>query len=161
MGKVSLPGVRMQRTIFIGIILIIIIFGVIINQTPKESGDGYNIVFDEMPDIRNEGIYYNNAEIGHITSILKGSKGITVLTVTLDKALVQDLGMGVVFFPDHGILNAFRIKSTTAPLPEDFVFCGFSSEAGLKWFKLRTIFSNRISSASRRALKLFRKSGLS
>lgn len=153
----------MQRTLIIFIIVIAIVLGIALNKTPQEQdeGDGHIIVFNEMPNIHKEGIYYQNKEVGQITDTIKGSKGIIAFTVSLDKAFVQTMGINVVFFPEHGVLSADRLQSVTPPLPDYFIFCGFSSKARLKWFKFRTLFNNRITSANRRALKLYRKSGLS
>ena len=151
----------MQRTFIFSIIALAIILGVALNQTPHNDDVGYIIVFNGMPDIRKEGIYYENQEVGRITNTVKGSKDVVAFTAVLDEAFIQEMGMNVVFFPEYGALKAFRLQSVSPPLPEDFVFSGFSSKASLNWFKFRTIFNNRITSANRRALKLYQKSGLS
>jgi hypothetical protein len=155
----------MQRWLISGILVIVVVLGIgTLTTTPPElggGGGGYTIVFDEMPKLYDEQIFFSNEIVGKIQSKAEGSSGVVRMMVDLNAEFVDRVGNSIVFFPDHGRLSAVKLQTAGESLPKDAVLCGFSSKGSLNWFKLKTIFSNRVTAAGRRAEALLEKSGLS
>lgn len=151
----------MQRSVFIGILAVLVVLGISMIRVPESDDTGYMILFDDSPDIQSEKIYYVGREIGQIMSTDQGARDIIRIKAQLDEDFLQEMGNNMVFYPDHGRLTATRLQTVGEPLPKDAILCGFSSRITLGWFKLKTMLENRISAANRRAQSLYRKSGLS
>jgi hypothetical protein len=150
----------MQRT-FVVFFILTIILGISMIRVPESAESGNMIIFDDTPKLTSDLIYYADREIGKILATDEGNKKVVKITAQLDDAFLQEMGNNIAFYPDHGRLNATRLQAVGEPLPKDAIFCGFSSKIMLGWFKLKTILDNRISAANRRALSLYRQSGLS
>jgi hypothetical protein len=150
----------MQRSAFIGVFILIIILGIAMIRVPGNEENGYTIIFDDMPKISSDLIFYANREIGKIITKDEGAKKVVRITAQLDDDFLLEMGNNIAFYPDYGRLNATRLQAVGKPLPDDAIFCGFSSKLSLSWFKLKTLLENRISAANRRALNLYRQSGL-
>ena len=154
----------MQRYGIAGLLIAILILGIVVNRTPQteqEKNKGYTVFFDAKPKLYGDLIYHANQQIGQILSSTEGAAGVLKLMVDLDRDFVDDMGTNIAFYADHGRLNVIRLQTEGPPASEDELFCGFSSKAGLNWFKFKTLLKNRISAAQRRAQDLHRKSGLS
>lgn len=151
----------MQRSAFIGIFVLFIILGIAMIRVPGNEQNGYTIIFDDLPKISSDQIFYANREVGKILTQDEGANKVVRITARLDEDFLQEMGNNIAFFPDYGRLNAMRLQAVGKPLPDDAIFCGFSSKMSLTWFRLKTLLKNRISAANRRALNLYRQSGLS
>lgn len=151
----------MQRSVFMGILVVLVVLGISMIRVPESGDPGYMILFDDMPDIKSEQIYYAGREIGQIRSTDRGARDVIKITAQLDEDFLQEMGNNIAFYPDHGRLTATRLQAIGEPLPKDAILCGFSSKITLGWFKFKTMLENRISAANHRALSLYRKSGLS
>lgn len=155
----------MQRWLITGILVLVVVLGIgTLTTTPPEpggNGGGYAIVFDEMPKLYDEQIFFANESVGKIQSRVEGTSGVVKIMVDLNVEFVDQFGNSIAFYPDHGRLTAVKLQTTGESLPKNAVLCGFSSKGALTWFKLKTIFSNRVTAAGRRAEALLAKSGLS
>jgi hypothetical protein len=155
----------MQRWLITGILVLIVVLGIgTLTTTPPEpgrGGGGYAIVFDGMPKLYNDHIFLSNEIVGKIQSKIEGTSGVVKMMVDLNAEFVDQVGNSIAFYPDHGRLSAVKLQTAGESLPKDAVLCGFSSKGALNWFKLKTIFSNRVTAAGRRTEALLEKSGLS
>jgi hypothetical protein len=152
----------MQRWAITGILILIVVLGIgTLRTTPPQHDAGYAIIFDKMPNVSDERIFFSNEPIGKIQSRHEGAVGVVKLVVDLNADFLDQLGNNIAFYPEHGRLTADKLQTTGEALSKDAVLCGFTSKAAFNWFKFKTILSNRISAAGRRAQALMKESGLS
>ena len=155
----------MQRYGIAGVFVAILVIGIASNHAPQteqvQKKEGYAVFFNAKPKLYSNSIYYANQQIGQILSSTQGTAGVLKMVVDIEKDFVDTMGANIAFYPDHGRLNIVRLQTEGPPVSGDELFCGFSSKAGLNWFKFKTLLKNRILAAQRRAQDLHRKSGLS
>lgn len=120
---------------------------------------GIDVMFADNPQIYKENIYYQGIVIGQVTSQTAGRGSVHMVTVRLVPEYRKEAGRHWVFYADNGALKASKISPAGQPLSAGDKVCGFGSKAGLNWFKLKTLLSDRVYKANRMAIELSRRFG--
>jgi hypothetical protein len=146
MGKRRYPVV----VVVIALMVFASVFGCQMN-----SGDqGIHVMFKGVPRIDQKEVYYNGRVVGSILEQSADHNGASKVTIRIDPDYRQYAGHHWAFYPQMGRLTAARMKTAGPPLQPGDIMCGFQSKSAFNWFKLKTLLSNRISEAGRRAEKL-------
>ena len=126
---------------------------------PSGGKGGIHIMFEDSPNIVDERVYWHSQTIGSISGILNGQTAITKVIVKLDSRYKDLAGHNWAFYVDRGRLMADRHSMTGKKVASGEPVCGFSSKAGLRWFKVKTLLKDRVANAMRRADSLQRRFG--
>lgn len=144
---------------FIGVVCaLIMIAGCSASEKPNPKG-GVGVLFDNVPLLFDAGVYHLGSQVGEIVTTTNGVAGVTKLVVTLQPEFAAREGGNLAFYAHAGRLEAVTLANMGRPLENGAVLSGFTSKAGLYWFRLKTLLSDRVSSASRRAEQLNQRLG--
>ena len=121
--------------------------------------EGYTVLIDGTPGIFDQRIYYYGAAVGAIEATHTRPDGVTRLTVSLAPAFASEIGNNLAFYVSAGRLEATKLQNIGQPLKKGDLLCGFNSKAAWQWFKVRTLFHDRISSVQKRARALNGRAG--
>ena len=116
-------------------------------------------MFEGNPRIYKQDVYFRGRTIGQILDQKVGGGSVYKITIRLLPEFARTAGKNWVFFADHGRLHASRISATGQPLAAGDKACGFSSKAGLTWFKFKTLLNDRVYKANQKAENLSRRFG--
>jgi hypothetical protein len=123
------------------------------SKVSKSSQDDIAVLFDGIANLCDQGVYLNGVRIGQIQSSQLGAGNVTKTSIQLSPEAVQMLG-NMVFYIDMCQLKAVELQGVGAPFQKGAPLCGFTSKAELNWFKFKTLLSDRIAAAKRRAAAL-------
>jgi hypothetical protein len=143
----------MQFLYGLGLVLLLLVGCDTASSTP-----GLQVVFDGRPTIAQPEVFFANKVVGQITSRQMGKGSVELITIHPAPEFKNRVGRDWVFFVDRGRIRAARIGTSGKPLASDEKLCGFHSKPALKWFKFKTLLSDRVYKASRRAQMLYRRS---
>lgn len=123
------------------------------SKVSKTSQDAIAVLFDGIANLCDQGVYLNGVRIGQVQSSQLGAGNVTRTNIQLSPEAVQMLG-NMVFYIDMCRLQAIELQGIGSPFQKGAPLCGFTSKAELKWFKFKTLLSDRIAAAKRRAMAL-------
>lgn len=123
-------------------------------QSTSRPAEGYYVMFDRLPELFDDAIYYGGAKVGTILSRATGKMGGAQMTITLEEGFAGKIGNAVVFYVTQGHLEVEPLLYGAGLLQKGTVLCGFASKTGLLWFKFKTLLTDRSSAAKARALTL-------
>lgn len=148
-------GKRMKYIVVV--VIALSTFAGVIGCQNTGGGDGIHVMFKGVPKIQTTDVYHNGRVVGSILeqSTVKG--GASMVKIRISPDYKRHAGTHWAFYTDMGRLTAGRLNSSGSPLTPGDRVCGFHSKAALNWFKVKTLLSNRISEAGRRAEKLYRR----
>lgn len=118
------------------------------------GGDGIHVMFKGVPKIHHNEVYHRGRVVGSILEQVTGNNGASKVTIRIDPDYREQAGNHWAFYVDMGRLTAGRLNRSGKPLQPGDLICGFQSKAAFNWFKVKTLLSDRISEAERRAEKL-------
>jgi len=124
---------------------------------PSQSQEGIHVMFEGEPKIYHPEVFFHGRAVGEIQAKVMGNGFVSRITIHIDPQYEQYAGRHWVFYVDNGRLTAGRINGTGEPIRAGDRVCGFQSKAAFQWFKVKTLLSDRISTANRRADKLFQR----
>jgi len=103
--------------------------------------NNYRVVFDAVPDIKDDRIYLGEAVMGDITKReLKGSN--VVLTVDVKKEFLGNMVDTTVFVAEGGRLKHATLGPSAAPLKEGANVLGFTDALHLNLFKAKAAMND-------------------
>lgn len=147
---------KIVRAAFCGGFTLFLILAVNGCQT-SSSQEGIHVMFDGIPKIYHDQIYFHNQVVGSVQEKQGGNGSVTKVTIRIDPKFEQQSGRHWAFYVDNGRLIAEKLSSFGDPIGPGDRVCGFHSKMDFTWFKVRTLLSHRISKANRRAEKLYLK----
>lgn len=139
-------------------IMLVIAAGCSVQSTSRPV-EGYYVMFDSLPELYDDAVYYAGAKVGAIVARTTGKMGGARMTITLEDRFARESGNAVVFYATRGRLEAEPLFMGAGLLQKGALLCGFSSKSGLVWFKFKTLLTDRSSAAKARALALQEKFG--
>jgi hypothetical protein len=143
----------MQRWGCLFVAVCLLAFGGCTGQTDQQGGIA--VMFDQMPNIIDQShVYDNGMRVGSIHSVRVGGAGVVQIMVSLEDAFIRDAGDNIALYPHRGRLEVAKLSGIGQPLQKGDLVSGFSSRAGLNWFKLKTMISDRTAASKYRALNL-------
>ncbi len=121
----------------------------------SDQQDGFAVMFDRMPKINDENnLYYKGMIVGSIHSRTVGAGNVAKIIVTLKEDFARYNGNNLALYLRNGRLEVAKLTAIGQPLQNGDLLSGFSSRAGLNWFKFKTLISDRINAAKYRARNL-------
>jgi hypothetical protein len=145
---------------FCGVFAFFLIFSINGCQTDSNQ-DGILVMFDGVPKIYHEQVYYHGQVVGKIVDKQGQNGPVSKVNIQIDSKFKGLSGQHWVFYVDNGRLTVGRLSSSGQPLKAGDRVCGFHSKAEFAWFKIKTLLGHRISKANRRADKLHQRFALS
>jgi hypothetical protein len=118
---------------------------------------GVDVLFDGRPHISHEAVYYNGKAVGKIGSTEVRGTTVCRLTIIIAPEFKNQIGGNWAFYVDGGRLIAVRLNNSLAPPAEGAKLCGFNTKGDFAWFKFKTLLSDRVYHAIKRADALFRR----
>ena len=140
--------------IFLGLTIITSI-AVLNGCQPKADQEGIYVMFKGAPKIHRTEVFLNGRTVGKIQDQQTATGAVTKITIQIDPEFEHHAGHHWAFYVEHGRLTAGRLNTSGKPVKAGDRVCGFDSKSSFNWFKVKTLLSNRISTAMRRAEKLF------
>ena len=122
-----------------------------------DSREGFHVMFKGVPKIYHTQVYHRSQIIGSIQSTEAINSGTSMVTIRIDPEFQQYAGQHWAFYVQSGRLTAGKLNSSGQPFQAGDPMCGFLSKSAFNWFKVKTLLSDRISQAGRRAEKLHRR----
>jgi hypothetical protein len=123
------------------------------SKASQASQNGIAVLFDGIANLCDQGVYLNGVRIGQIQSSQLGAGNVTKTSIQLSPEAVQMLG-NLVFYVDMCRMQAIALQGIGSPFQKGAPLCGFTSKAEFNWFKFKTLLSDRIAAARRRAMAL-------
>jgi len=120
----------------------------------KEQQTGYPVLFEDPPNLYDDGVYDSGQRVGSIVSKEMGATGITRLVITLSSDFLNETGNNFALCAHAGRLEVDKLHTFGEPLSQDALICGFTSKSELTWFKLKTLLNDRVRAAQKRAKAL-------
>jgi hypothetical protein len=155
MARVEKEGIMGKRRYPVAAVLIaLMVFASVFGCQMNSGDEGIHVMFKGVPSIDQKAVYYNGRVVGAILEQSADHNGASQVTIRIDPDFRQYAGHHWAFYAQMGRLTAARLKNAGPPLQPGDIMCGFQSKAAFNWFKLKTLLSNRISEAGRRAEKL-------
>lgn len=122
------------------------------------SGDGgIQVMFSGVPKIHHPDVYHHGRVVGSILEQSTVKSGASMVTIRITSDYKQHAGHHWAFYVDMGRLTAGKLNSSGHPVNAGDRMCGFQSKAAFNWFKVKTLLSDRVAKAGRRAEKLYRR----
>lgn len=119
-----------------------------------DKSDGLRVMFASSPKIYYSEVYHRGRIIGAINSTDTTPGGTSMVTIRIAPEYEKYAGRHWAFYVDRGRLTAGKLNSSGQPVRSGDRLCGFLSKSAFNWFKVKTLLSDRISQAGRRAEKL-------
>lgn len=138
-------GSDMRR--WITIVLAMVGIGLAGCNPMTSSQQGQGVMFESPPRIYKQEVYYRDKAIGQILDQKTGHGSIHKVTMQLSSEHIDKADSNWVFYVDNGRLTAYRIAPFGNPPAQGDNLCGFNSKAALRWFRLKTLLTNRIHKA--------------
>ncbi|MDM8525619.1 hypothetical protein QUF80_19795 [Desulfococcaceae bacterium HSG8] len=115
----------------------------------------YYVVFEDKPEIVNEGVFANNFEIGRISSQKPGSEDMVIVTMSVQNENNHLMTDNVIFYVSDGRLTYDTVGDSGNPLQEGAKILGFTGKTGLYWFKTKNKIKNISGAAIDKAQELY------
>jgi hypothetical protein len=156
MVSVEKEGIMGKRKYPIAAVMIaLMVFAGIFGCQMNSGDEGIHVMFKGVPRIDQTEVYYHGRVVGSILEQASEKNGASKVTIHIDPDYSQYAGHHWAFFAHMGRLTAGRLKNAGKPLQPGDIMCGFHSKAAFNWFKVKTLLSNRVSEAGRRAERLY------
>ena len=120
------------------------------------TSEGIHVMFEGKPKLYYSEVYFRGQVVGAVQDQASNGSA-SRITVQIDPRFEQHAGQHWAFYVDKGRLTADRLTSSGEPVAAGDPMCGFNSKAAFNWFKVKTILSDRIAEANRRAQKLYQR----
>lgn len=117
----------------------------------------YYVVFEDKPNVTNEGVYANDFEIGKIASQKPGSEEMVIITISVQNEHNHLMKDNVVFYVANGRLEYDTVGDTGTPLSEGAKMLGFSGKTALYFFKTKYTIKNISNTAVDKAEELYNR----
>ncbi len=144
---------------WVGVLLTLLIVVVATGCAPKTSGEGYVAMFDGPVSVADQDVYFTGVKVGTIAAMETSASNVTRVVISPLSEFKAQIGAHLVLYAHAGRLEVSRLKSIAEPLEEGMPLCGFATKSELRWFKFKTLLSNRVSAAQKRALSLSARFG--
>ncbi len=119
---------------------------------------GIIVMFEGLPNLYTDTVYYNGVAIGQITSQEEQS-AVAKVTISLAPEFEKQAGQHMAFYAAGGSLIAAKLHNFGKPLASGDKLCGFTSKAAFNWFKFKTLLNDRVAKAIQQAEELYSRFG--
>lgn len=144
------------RSIALGMMALMGIAGVIGCQNTA-GGEGIYVMFKGAPNIYHTAVYHRGRVVGSILEQSTSDGGASQVTIRIAPDYARYAGHHWAFYVENGRLTAGKLNSSGKSVEPGDRMCGFHSKTAFVWFKVKTLLSDRVSKAGRRAEKLHRR----
>ncbi len=120
---------------------------------------GIAVFFETPPKLYKNDVFWQGQVVGKILDHQAGRASVTKVTLTLDPQFESRAGKNWAFYVDQGRLNAGRLSPGGEKFKAGDSACGFHSKAAFNWFKFKTLLTDRVGKAVRRAENLHLRFG--
>lgn len=121
------------------------------------GGEGIHVMFRGIPKIHHPDVFYHGRVVGSILEQPSVNGGATKVTIRISPEYREHAGHHWAFYVDMGRLTAGRLSSSGEPIAAGDTMCGFQTKTAFNWFKVKTLLSDRIAEAGRKAERLHRR----
>lgn len=121
-------------------------------KSPRQ--DGHTVMFEGAVRLYDDRVYHNGTSVGEVLSSEIGAGYVTRLRVAFTPDFIEKVGANLAVYINNGRLRADKLQGIGGDLDPQIPLCGFNSRAAFNWFKFKTLLSDRIPVAKRRALEL-------
>lgn len=117
----------------------------------------YYVVFEDKPEIADEGVYASEFKIGKVSSQEPGPEGMVIAKIAVQNEHADLIRDNVVFYISEGKMTLETVGENGKPLEEGAKILGFTGRASLTWFKTKNAVSNISNAAFNKAEKLYNR----
>ena len=136
---------------WVGFAITLLVSVLAVGCASKDQQAGYAAVFEDAPNLYDDGVYDSGHRVGNIFAKETGATGETRLMITLSPEFLNETGNNFVLYAHAGRLEVDKLHAFGEPLSQDALICGFTSKSKLTWFKLKTLLNDRVRAAQKRA----------
>ena len=139
-----------KRVGFIVALIITAVCGCAQNATQN----GYTVMFDGSLYLSDQGVYYNGMQVGTVQSVDTKGANVTRVLISPNSDFADQVSNNLVLYAHAGRLHVDKLASLGNTISHDVPLSGFVSKSDLNWFKFKTLLSDRVSAAKKRAVAL-------
>jgi hypothetical protein len=141
-------------TSFLASTLVFFMIVTLFGCQPGAGGQGIWAYFETSPPVYHKSVYWRGRVVGKIMNQEIGRGSVARFNLVLDPSFEARFGTNWAFFVDGGRLTAGQLSLNGTPLSPGQTVSGFNSRAAFNWFKFKTLLSDRLGKAMRRAGQL-------
>ena len=150
----------MRRTPFCLAFALLVFLFVSISGCQNNGGiQGIAVFFETAPRLYQNDVFWQGQVVGKILDNQTGRASVAKVTLKLDPQFESRAGKNWAFYVDQGRLNAGRLSPGGEKFKAGDPACGFNSKAAFNWFKFKTLLTDRVGKAARRAENLHLRFG--